>query len=163
MYARDHGQIATPIGIVRIEADGDALISVTLPGQGVPSRPTSVLVSDAAVQIEQWFAGERTTFDLALSPAATQRGSALRNAIIAIPYGDVQSYGDLSRRAMSSPRAVGQACARNPFPIIVPCHRVLASGGALGAYSAGAGPSTKRWLIDHECRHANPLIRSRLL
>jgi methylated-DNA-[protein]-cysteine S-methyltransferase len=72
--------------------------------------------------------------------------------MIAIAYGETLSYGDLARLAGSAPRAIGQACARNPFPIIVPCHRVLSSGGARGHYSGGEGPITKRWLLDHEQR-----------
>ena len=66
---------------------------------------------------------------------------------------DTLTYGALARVANSSPRAIGQACARNPLPIIIPCHRVTASDG-LGHYSAGAGVPTKRWLLAHEERHA---------
>jgi len=99
-----------------------------------------------------------TIFTLALAPAATPRGRALRDGMVAIPYGDTASYGDLARRLGSAPRAVGQACARNPFPIVVPCHRVLGAGGALGHYSAGDGAATKRWLLDHESRIIGDLL-----
>jgi len=71
---------------------------------------------------------------------------------MAIPPGETISYGALARIAGSSPRAIGQACARNPFPIVVPCHRVVGSGGAIGHYSAGRGIITKSWLLDHERR-----------
>ena len=74
----------------------------------------------------------------------------LRQAIVDIAYGTTASYGALAKAIGSSPRAIGQACARNPFPIIVPCHRILGAGGALGAYSAGEGPITKSRLLDHE-------------
>jgi len=91
-----------------------------------------------------------TDFDLPLAPATTPRGSALRAAIVAIAPGDTLSYGALARITGSAPRAIGQACARNPFPIVVPCHRVVGSGGAIGHYSGGCGIRTKTWLLDHE-------------
>jgi methylated-DNA-[protein]-cysteine S-methyltransferase len=99
---------------------------------------------------EAYVAGELTVFDLPLVPAASDRGPELRAAICSIIYGETASYGDLAARTGASARAVGQACASNPFPIIVPCHRVLPTGGALGFYSAGDGPATKAWLLKHE-------------
>ena len=72
--------------------------------------------------------------------------------MIGIGYGRTVSYGALATSARSSARAIGQACARNPFPIIIPCHRVLNASGSLGANSAGQGPETKRWLLDFEQR-----------
>ncbi|HWL46290.1 MAG TPA: methylated-DNA--[protein]-cysteine S-methyltransferase, partial [Sphingomonadaceae bacterium] len=92
-------------------------------------------------------------FALPLSPAGTPRGPAHRAAIMAIGYGETASYGEVARAIGSSPRAVGQACARNPLPIIVPCHRVLGAGGAIGHYSAGDGIATKCWLLSHEKGH----------
>ncbi len=77
----------------------------------------------------------------------------MREGLIAVGYGETVSYGELAKRLDSGPRAIGQLCARNPFPIVVPCHRVLGAGGALGSYSAGDGPATKQWLLDHEQRH----------
>ena len=72
--------------------------------------------------------------------------------MIGISHGEALSYGALARLAQSGPRAIGQACARNPLPIIVPCHRVLGSNG-LGHYSGGDGVTTKRWLLAHETNH----------
>lgn len=147
-YARAATVIATPIGPVRIEADGDMLTNVRIgdDADGVGSD----LLQQAAVQIAAYFEGRLTVFDLPLVPAATVRGQALRDAMLAIPFGQTLSYGALATRCGSSARAIGQACARNPFPIIVPCHRVLDAGGRLGAYSAGDGPATKQWLLNHE-------------
>lgn len=136
---------------IRIEAFGTAVTGTTGP------------VLQAVEQLNQWFAGERTIFDVPLAPAATPRGQALRDAMIAIGYGATISHGELARAAASSARAIGQACARNPFPIIAPCHRILNADGRLGAYSAGLGPATKHWLLDHERRHrptgVSPLTR----
>lgn len=154
MYARDHGTIATPIGTIHIVAEHDALISLSISNDpAAVSRGTSPLVRQALDQIDEFFAGARQYFELPLAAGATPRGEALRQGIVSIGYGETASYGALARAIASSPRAIGQACARNPFPIIVPCHRVLGSGNVLGAYSAGDGPATKAWLIEHERRH----------
>ena len=153
MYAREQSQFATPVGTVTLTAVGPVLVSLTIGGADAISRETSAVLVAATEQVEQWFAGERTTFDLPLQPLATVRGEALRQGMIDIGYGMTMSYGALARHIGSSPRAIGQACARNPLPIIVPCHRVLASGGVLGNYSGGEGPVTKAWLLAHEARH----------
>ncbi len=152
MYARDHALIATPIGPIRIEGKEGHLERITIGGEGPASRGNAAAVRMAAEQLEQWFAGDRCDFDVALAPASTPRGSCLRDGLIAVPFGKTVSYSELSRALSSSARAIGQLCARNPFPILVPCHRVLNQGGGLGAYSAGQGPTTKSWLLDHERR-----------
>lgn len=153
MYARDHALIATPIGIVRIEGDGAMLTGIRLCVDGAPAKGSAAAVCEAAEQLEQWFAKEREDFDLALEPVGTARGEELRAGLIAVSYGETLSYGALARMLGSSPRAIGQLCARNPFPIVVPCHRVLAEGGRLGNFSGGEGPKTKSWLLEHERRH----------
>ena len=153
MYARDIAKIATPIGMVRIIGRAQAVESIEI-GSDITdeAQPDDGAVAIAADQMRAWFAGELRPFDLSLAPATTPRGQVLRDAMIAIPYGETISYGELARMIGSSARAIGQACARNPFPIVVPCHRVLDAGGSLGQYSAGAGPTTKSWLLDHERR-----------
>ena len=154
MYARDHALIATPIGAIRVEGNETVLTGIRIGGEGAPSAGSAAAVRAAAEQLEQWFAKEREAFDLPLAPAGTPRGEELRAGLIAIGYGETLSYGALARVLGSSPRAIGQLCARNPFPIVVPCHRVLGSGGALGHYSGGDGPKTKSWLLEHERRHS---------
>lgn len=158
MYARDTARIATPVGVITISGDDHELHAITLGGEGEIVAGTAAPVRAAAEQLTAWFAGALTTFDLALSAAASERGAALRSAMVAIPYGDTLSYGALAKRAASSARAIGQACARNPFPIVVPCHRVLNASGSLGAYSAGEGPITKQWLLASERRGRRDLL-----
>lgn len=148
MYAPDHARIATPLGPVALIAEGEQLTRIVI-GHDVP-RGTSLFLRHAAEQFEQWFAGERRSFDLAIAPAATPRGAELRAGLIAVGYGTTQSYGGLARALGSSPRAIGQLCARNPLPILVPCHRILNADGSPGAYSAGDGTATKQWLLTHE-------------
>ena len=148
-YAPGRMMIATPIGPVLVEAEGDALTGIRIGGQG-PEESDDPLIGEAARQLQAYFGGHLTTFDLPLAPAATERGPELRNAICAVGFGETATYGDLAERTGASARAVGQACATNRFPIVVPCHRVLPSGGGLGFYSAGQGPATKVWLLKHE-------------
>lgn len=144
--------IATPIGPVRIEANEHALVSIRIKPAEAGRKGDSPLLREAAAQLDAYFTGKLEQFDLPLESAATARGQALRDAMSAIGFGDTLSYGALAHIAGSSPRAIGQACARNPFPVLVPCHRVTGSGGALGHYSGGDGPVTKAWLLNHEAR-----------
>jgi len=153
-YARDWGVVTTPIGSIRIEGSETAVSSIRiLSERQAAQRPDRPAVLAAAEQLEAWFEGALKRFNVKLQPAASPRGQALRDGLVAVGYGETVSYGGLAHLLGSGPRAIGQLCARNPFPIIVPCHRVLASGGALGHYSAGDGAATKRWLLDHEARH----------
>lgn len=153
-YARDEAVIATPIGMIRIIGDDAALHAIRIESTDRPvSRGTTTPLRLAVDQLEQWFAGERTLFELPLEPANSQRGAALRRGMIDISFGNTESYGGLAARLGSSARAVGQSCARNPYPLVVPCHRVVGANGALGHYSAGDGAATKRWLLDFERKH----------
>jgi methylated-DNA-[protein]-cysteine S-methyltransferase len=153
MYARDHALIATPIGPIRVEGDEMTVLRVTLGANGPSAAGTTAAVRAAADQLAAYFAGSLKAFDLPLPAIASARGQALRDGLVALGYGETASYGALARRLQSGPRAIGQSCARNPLPVIIPCHRVTAAGGALGSYSAGNGPATKQWLLDHEQRH----------
>jgi methylated-DNA-[protein]-cysteine S-methyltransferase len=153
MYARDHALIATSIGPIRIEGDESVVLRVTLGGDGPPAAGTTGPVRSACEQLHGYFAGNLKVFDLPLPPIASPRGRELRAGLVALGYGETASYGELARMLGSGARAIGQLCARNPLPVIIPCHRVTAAGGALGSYSAGDGPATKQWLLDHERRH----------
>lgn len=150
--------LRSPMGPILIQADDQVLhgIRILSGEEAVPTaaaeRPTTGPAAEAIRQLRAYFDDGHADFDLPLAPAASPRGAALRAAIVAIQAGNTLSYGALARIAASSPRAIGQACARNPFPIVVPCHRVVGSGGAIGHYSAGRGIITKTWLLDHERR-----------
>jgi methylated-DNA-[protein]-cysteine S-methyltransferase len=148
-YARAVAIIATPIGPIRLEAESGALTGIRL-GRGGARVGDDPALREAADQLTAYFDGRLIDFDLQLAPAATDRGPALRDAICSIGFGETATYGALAAQTGASARAVGRACADNPFPIVVPCHRVLPTGGALGFYSAGDGPATKAWLLKHE-------------
>ncbi|MBS0285501.1 MAG: methylated-DNA--[protein]-cysteine S-methyltransferase [Proteobacteria bacterium] len=149
MYARDSAILATPIGRILIEG-GETVTRIMIGGvDEAARRGGGEAVRAALEQLEAYFAGERRDFDLPLAPSTTPRGEVLRAAIVSVGYGDTASYGEVARTIGSSPRALGQACRRNPFPIVIPCHRVT---GGTGHYSAGEGLPTKNWLLNHE-RH----------
>lgn len=158
-YARDMAVLTTPIGSVRIQGDEAAIHAVhILTERETPRRANSPAIIAAAEQLEAWFDGALQRFDVALAPPATPRGRELRQGLIDVGYGETVTYGVLAQRLGSASRAIGQLCSRNPFPIIVPCHRVLSSGGAPERYSAGDGPTTKSWLLDHERLHSGKTL-----
>lgn len=145
-------RIATPIGLVELTADYAVLVGVRIdPADKGPNHiPVGHgLLQTAATQMLDWFEGKHKDFDLPLAPLSTLRGKALRAGIAAIGYGETLTYGELAMQIGSAARAVGQACRRNPFPIIIPCHRVT-SAGVQEFYSGGEGPRTKAWLIAFE-------------
>jgi methylated-DNA-[protein]-cysteine S-methyltransferase len=106
--------------------------------------------SQAIEQLDQYFAGERTEFDLELDMRGTQFQNDVWNALLTIPYGETRSYGEIARQIgrPDRARAVGAANGCNPVSIIVPCHRVIGSDGSLTGY--GGGLPRKRFLLDLE-------------
>lgn len=144
-----------PIGVMTLTVTGDVLSRVRFPRTtsqdtaGSPHKiPEHPVLALAFEQLTEWFAGRRTSFALPLAPA-TAEGALLRAAIASIPYGETRTYGALATLFGSAAQAVGQACKTNPFPIIIPCHRVVSTAGP-EFYSAGDGPRTKTWLLDFE-------------
>jgi methylated-DNA-[protein]-cysteine S-methyltransferase len=144
-------RILTPIGVVELVADSEMLVSVRIDPAGTTEchDVSNPILDDATSQMRAYFAGTRKSFDLPLHSLPTERGQALRAGIASIPYGETLTYGALAKKHASAPRAVGQACKRNPFPIIIPCHRVTSATGPEN-YSGGAGVETKAWLLDFE-------------
>jgi methylated-DNA-[protein]-cysteine S-methyltransferase len=142
--------LETPIGRLVLESQGDVLIGIWLPTQGVAPRggtsDTAPVLKEAASQLEEYFARERTEFDVAMELDGTPFQRDVWAELSRIPYGETISYGELARRVgrPKGPRAVGQANGKNPIPIMVPCHRVLASNG-IGGY--GGGLPMKRALL----------------
>jgi methylated-DNA-[protein]-cysteine S-methyltransferase len=140
MYARDHALIATPIGAIRIEGDDAALTGIRIGGDGAPSKGSATAVRPRPSSSNNGSPGNAKISIWRWRPAGTPRGEALRAGLIAVGYGETLSYGALARALGSSPRAIGQLCARNPFPIVVPCHRVLGEGGRSAIIRAATGP-----------------------
>lgn len=150
MIGDDTAAVATPIGTVRIAVSGARLTGISIDPATAETRDGRTAVAiEAARQLRAYFAGTLVRFDLPLAPASTTRGEDLRAALLTIPAGATMTYGAVASRHGSSARAIGGVCRTNPFPIIVPCHRVVSSG-TTQYYSAGAGPTTKVWLLAHE-------------
>ena len=102
-------------------------------------------------QIREYEHGDRHTFDLTITIPSGMGGEVM-TALTDIPYGETRTYGALASDLDTSPVVIGQACAHNPVPLVVPCHRVVGSDGNLRGYSAANGVATKRRLLDLEAR-----------
>lgn len=139
----------TPLGALTISEEGGAVVAVDW-GWGRDQAETPLLLR-AREQVQEYFDGERTCFDLPLAPGGTPYRQRIWAALQAIPYGETRTYLDIAGSTGGVARSVGQANGENPLPILIPCHRVVASRG-LGGYSGGDGIETKRFLLDHEAR-----------
>ncbi|ELY84950.1 methylated-DNA--[protein]-cysteine S-methyltransferase [Natrialba taiwanensis] len=117
--------------------------------------------AEIRAQVREYERGDRRRFDLDVIVPDGLTGDVMA-AMMAIPYGETRTYGDLAADLGTSPVAVGQACGRNPVPIVVPCHRVVGSDGALTGYSAADGVATKRRLLELEARASGGPVQTRL-
>ena len=146
----------SPVGELRLVASDDALVGVFFedhtPAPSIVARrvDTHPVLIVAAHQLAEYFTGTRRTFDLPLAPHGTEVQREVWLALATIPFGTTTSYGALASaiRRPGSARAIGHANARNPLSIVLPCHRVVATNGALTGYAGGL--DRKRWLLAHE-------------
>jgi methylated-DNA-[protein]-cysteine S-methyltransferase len=116
------------------------------------------VIAEALQQLDDYFHGRRRHFDLPLKMDRLPPFTAKVLRILAqVPYGTTLTYGELAALAGAphAARAVGRAMATNPFPIVIPCHRVLVAGGRLGGYSGGGGIVTKEWLLRFEAEKSS--------
>jgi methylated-DNA-[protein]-cysteine S-methyltransferase len=137
--------ISSPVGPLTIEERDDKIVAISW-GKDTPPGNGSPLLEEAARQLQDYFAGKRSHFDLPLAPAGSSFEKRVWKAMQKIPFGETRCYGDLAAAIRSAPRAVGGACGKNPIPIVIPCHRVLAKSG-LGGYSGQGGLDTKQALL----------------
>jgi methylated-DNA-[protein]-cysteine S-methyltransferase len=159
---RSHAVVGSPVGPLTLVAAGGARAGLYMTEQrhlppseifGEPEEDPHVgPFAAAAEQLRQYFAGERTAFDLELTMDGTAFQRRVWAALQRIPYGQTISYGQLADRIgqPSASRAVGLANGKNPIGIIVPCHRVVGADGGLTGYGGGIG--RKRYLLAHEQR-----------
>jgi methylated-DNA-[protein]-cysteine S-methyltransferase len=150
--------VNSPLGALLLVGDESAgrtaLRSVSFAGTGAVDpewRRDPAAFADAARQLEEYFAGERTGFDVDRAPSGTPFQRLVWAAVDAVPYGTTVSYGEISRRVGAAPdriRAVAAAIGANPLLIVRPCHRVVGADGALTGYAGGV--SRKRDLLTHE-------------
>lgn len=153
-------RVSSPVGPLLLVGDGESLTRIGFEtGKGRVDRDPRWrrdprALAEAARQLDEYFAGTRRAFDLRLGLTGTPFQLSVWRALQGIPYGDTWSYRDLARAIGNGAavRAVGLANGRNPIPIVVPCHRVIGSDGALTGF--GGGLEAKRYLLDHERRVA---------
>ena len=135
----------SPLGDITVSEENGVIVSVDWGWSSMQQE--TPLLRRACDQLEEYFDGTRHEFDLPLAPEGTAFQKRVWKAMRDIPSGATRTYGDIARIIDSAPRAVGQACGRNPIPIFIPCHRVLGSHGSIGGYSGGEGLATKRGLL----------------
>lgn len=143
--------IKTPLGITKLEGDAIGLSAITvLNTEDSLTQIIPEVLEDAVYQLNEYFKGERTSFDLTLNPTGTAFQQRVWKLLLDIPYGKTVSYLELSKTLgdVKAIRAVAAANGKNPLWIVVPCHRVIGSDGSLTGYAGGL--SRKKWLLDHE-------------
>ena len=151
--------VASPLGALIVTVEGDVVTRLEFPRSprsGKPTRPAGTPTSSAGVQVvaalETYFAGGDPGA-LKLRPDGTPFQERVWDALRAVPTGETATYAELAARAGAprATRAVGQACARNPIPVLIPCHRAV---GASGPGGWAGLPGAKEWLLEHEASRA---------
>ena len=141
---------ASENGLVRLAFMHAAALADQIAAQALPENRAPRHLAQALVQLGEYLSGTRQAFDVAVDWSGhSPFHRTIRRATLAIPFGEVRTYGELARQAgnPSAARAVGGAMNRNPLPIIIPCHRVIDSQGRLTGYGAPGGLATKAWLL----------------
>lgn len=142
--------VQTPLGTISITGNEAGVSQLTI-GDGRPGNiPVPAPLVSVCRQLQAYFQGDLTQFDAPVLPQGTAFQKRVWNALMEIPFGSTVSYGDLAAE-LGNPgavRAVASAIAQNPIWILIPCHRVLGSDGALRGYAGGL--HRKKWLLDHE-------------
>ena len=146
--------IDAPFGRIGLRAvDGAVSEIVYLPRSFAPVAPSTAIGREAVAQITAYLTNAEFRFNLPLVSRGTEFQKRVWCVISAIPAGGTLTYGQVAKHIRTAPRAVGQACGANWFPLVIPCHRVLATGGIGGfAHHDGDGfhLGVKRWLLQHE-------------
>ena len=150
-------QLDTPLGIITVRVnDNGAVVSVAFDDK-VPTVAEERAAGGcrAVDQLDRYFKGELTEFDLELDPEGTDFEKRVWNELRRIPFGSTATYGEIAARLgdLNATRAVGTANARNPIAVVIPCHRVIGADGELTGYAGGL--HRKRWLLAHEAGQQN--------
>ena len=144
--------VNSPLGITKIvgDEDGIAIVSVSDVGDNDISQTIPKVLEEAVSQLQEYFDGKRTDFDLKLNPKGTDFQQKVWKSLLEIPYGKTISYMDQTKKLgdIKAIRAVASANGKNPLWIVVPCHRVIGTNGSLTGYAGGL--SRKKWLLEHE-------------
>ena len=154
MTAHSYQAIVTAPGFsLGVQCTDDEITGIDFLEPRPELAPNTPLAAEAVRQLKAYIADPGFTFGLPLRPAGTTFQRRVWEQISAIPSGQTHTYGQLAKNLKNAPRAVGQACGANPYPLVVPCHRVIATGGGLGGFNRQGGGfllDVKRWLLTHE-------------
>lgn len=145
--------IAAPGFSLGIRCSDDEIFEIEFLAPCAETKPASLLAQETARQLRGYLKDPDFVFTLPLAPAGTAFQRRVWAQIGAIPRGTTRTYGDIAKTLKSAPRAVGGACGANPYPLVVPCHRVVARNGGLGGFDRardGLLLDIKRWLLAHE-------------
>ena len=153
----------SPVGLIKIIETGGFLIKAYFVEQNSESenshskiiKNSNNLLKEACKQLDEYFEGKRYKFDLALKPNGTDFQRSAWESLLRIPYGETRNYRQQAESIFNpkAMRAVGQANARNPIPIIIPCHRVIGKKGFLTGYSGGLDRKTRLLAMEHRFMH----------
>jgi methylated-DNA-[protein]-cysteine S-methyltransferase len=157
--------VDTPFSNLGLRFDGDALTGIDFIARGIRIKPETEIAVRACAQIGDYCEGrlQRQGFKLRLRADGTEFQQRVWRALQAIPSGETRTYGEIAAKLGTSARAVGNACRRNPIPLIIPCHRVIAAAGTggYGGETHGEWIRIKRWLLHHENSEISASIRQR--
>lgn len=145
--------VAAPGFCLGVRCDDNEIFEIEFLETRPPQPATGALASETARQLNAYLQDPGFVFGLPLRPSGTRFQRRVWEQISAIPNRQTRTYGELARALHSAPRAVGQACGANPFPLVIPCHRIIATGGGLGGFARHGGGfllEVKRWLLSHE-------------
>jgi methylated-DNA-[protein]-cysteine S-methyltransferase len=142
--------LATDIGWIEVSADNDAITHLHWRGVQPARLQSSALVKEAVKQLGAYFEKRLTRFELPIAADGTGFAKDVWDIMLAIPYGETLTYGDVAAKLQAPAQAIGQACGQNPIAVIIPCHRIVGTNW-LGGYSSELGLSAKSYLLDLEC------------
>lgn len=145
--------VAAPTFCLGVRCDDMEIHTIEFLEARAELAPTNLLAAESVRQLHAYLADPNFSFSLPLRPAGTTFQRRVWAQIAAIPNHQTRTYGEVAKALHNAPRAVGQACGANPFPLVVPCHRVIATGGGLGGFARHGGGfllDIKRWLLAHE-------------
>ncbi len=149
MYNYDEIIFKTFIGNIQLASKNREIVSIQFTTKQV-KRSNLALLNKAKKQIEEYILGQRKLFDIKMNPEGTKFQKSVWKKLYTIPYGKTVSYLKLANSLNTSPRAIGNACGKNPLLIVIPCHRVLSIKKELTGFSALGGIITKKKLLKIE-------------
>lgn len=146
-------RMAAPFGVIGVRSAGEKLVEIAyLPAGAATLAPVTPFAARVCNEIEAYLADAAHCFDLPFDYAGSPFQIQVWRLVRSIPSGSTMTYSAVARLAHSAPRPVGMACGANRIPLVIPCHRVVASHGIGGFMHATRGPAilVKRWLLEHE-------------